>query len=133
MPSSDRVCESGFILEDEPGTLVGVWIHNSLYFRQDKFVGVGWHFYSKDYGKLSATLIEKYGAPTSRTAKMVTNWFGGQFHDEILTWKRNKHTVQLTRYGQSVEFGAGLICSNAWVEEMQKAEAEAKKKRANAF
>jgi hypothetical protein len=74
----DRYCPARFLIGD-------VSVYAMYTFRADKFVRVGLHFAPKDFDRLAAIFVERYGPPTNK-------------RQDIFAWSGATAAIALHRY-----------------------------------
>jgi hypothetical protein len=73
---------------------------------------------------LVATIIERYGPPTSKGVETLQNRAGAKFESEILKWHRGNATLQVTKYHNDLETSSYSLTSDDYWEEVGRRRSE---------
>jgi hypothetical protein len=71
------------------------------------FEGFYFQFYNRNYDRLEALFIARYGEPTSREPVTLKNQVGLSFESTELNWRGTYVTITLAKYGS--EFDKGKV------------------------
>lgn len=64
---------------------------------------------TRDFDKVKALFISKYGQPSTSTVQAVKTQAGATFENDILIWKGRRVTISLNRYSDDINtFGASV-------------------------
>src|SRR5258705_12182717 len=72
--------------------------HAVFQFTNDAFDGVMLRFDPKDFDKLSAVFVERYGPPTSQEIQELETRAGGRVTNPILMWSGTATAIRIMRY-----------------------------------
>jgi len=86
-------------------------------FRADHFVSVVLSFSSKEFDRLSAIFIERYGAPTSEERQPYKTQGGLATTNQILRWSGPTIAMSVKRYGNKITEGIASITTQEEVRE----------------
>lgn len=70
-----------------------------------RFEGFHFKFWNRDYDRLKALFITRYGPPTSISTVTLKNRTGLSFDSPELTWQGRNVSIRLTEYGDQLDQG----------------------------
>lgn len=102
-------------------------------FREDRLVGASWTFPAKQYEALREIFIGKYGPPAGTAAPVFKTLMGVTAHNEALSWRGPRVTVELKRFGTTIEDGVAHFFTNTFLAENERAKRNAQRQGAKVF
>ncbi len=106
----DRACTGRVILSD-------ITVQAIYSFRADHFVSVVVNYAPKDFDRIAAVFLERYGAPTSEERPPFKSLDGLTATDQILRWGGPRIAIVLRRYAGMITEGLGSIATQDEVRE----------------
>lgn len=70
----------------------------------------------EEFGQLVDIFVKKYGPPSQRISNIVKTKAGGEFTDEILSWKGKTMSMLIKKYDGDIETSSATIETNASIE-----------------
>ena len=111
----------------------GVKVRERWLFRDDRFMGVSWTFDPERFEALRDVLIDKYGLAEEVTEGDLQTRLGATVHNQTLTWAGAKATVEISRFGKTIEDGHAALVCHEYVAEQARIKEENKQAGAKSF
>jgi hypothetical protein len=119
-------CGSDFLMGNITAT-------SNFVFVKDKLVQVIVSYYPSEFEYVKSVFVEKYGRPSSAAVVPIRTKAGVPYDNDMAVWKFPAVTIEMHRYGTTVERGATYFTLNSWIEEEKQRETESKKKAITSF
>lgn len=106
---------------------------SNFVFAEGKLVQVIVSYYPSEYEYVRSVFVEKYGPPTATTKVPVRTKAGVEYGNDTTIWRFPNITIEMHRYGTTIDRGSTYITLNRWTADKATKEANSKKKAVESF
>ncbi|HMJ84972.1 MAG TPA: hypothetical protein VK504_17445 [Vicinamibacterales bacterium] len=102
-------------------------------FVRGHFVQAQVSYYPSEYDFVRAVFVEKYGKPLTEAVVPVQTPTGVQYDNDTAVWEFPNLSIEMHRYGTTIQRGVAFMTLKTWTTERALAEEAAKKKAQGSF
>ena len=96
-------------------------------FAKGRLVGVMLSYDPSEFEYVRSVFIQKYGKPTAQEVVPMRTGMGVRYGNDTVSWRFPGVTIEMHRYGSTVNRGATFFTVNAWSKEKARRTASSKK------